>query len=640
MKSRYPLAVAVLALLGAVAGPPRAEAATSACAAAKLKAVGKKASCLLTLDAKDAGKGGGVDTTKEMKCMSALASAFTKAEAKPPCPTTGDASARENDVDDFRSTIDGLLEVPTLPNTCQGAKLKAAAKKAKCLLGVYSTAAKKGSAPDATKLQKCRDALTKAFTKAEAKPPCNTTGDANNVETTIDDFATSVNGALLPTTTTSPTTTTTGATTTTTGATTTTTSGPPPRRRGHYHDDGATTTTTGATTTTTGATTTTTGATTTTTGATTTTTGATTTTTGATTTTTGATTTTTSGATTTTTTSTTTTTTAVFAHLVTTNVTGTSFCGGAGLSPGPSAPFGGAIFSDTACTTANKLSDLGLACLDIGGGNATSVPPGPVVDGASNVFDISGSTLLASNGTGKFDCTKGAGPGKHCIGPTNNGAACTSDTGCDISIPGSCALDANCLFGPPLPIPNGGLSTCVINVIQTDASGTDNLSTGASTVDLPLFSRTHLTGNATSPCPKCISGTCNAGPRAGLACTPVGTQLTTHDCPPAPSGLLAPFPVPLSLSTSGSSKTAADGNFCPGQSAAGNPFGFSGAFGFGGQDAATPSPSASRRTGAARVISPTATRIRRCWARCSASRRRGRRPSTVRPTCRGLAESR
>jgi len=43
--------------------------------------------------------------------------------------------------------------------------------------------------------------------------------------------------------------------------------------------------------------------------------------------------------------------------------------------------------------------------------------------------------------------------------------------------------------------------------------------------------------------------------------------------------------VPLSLSTNssapGNSKTAADGNFCPGQTAAGNPFGFSGAFGFG-----------------------------------------------------------
>jgi hypothetical protein len=290
----------------------------------------------------------------------------------------------------------------------------------------------------------------------------------------------------------------------------------------------------------------------------------------------------------------------MFSKLRTTNVPGTSFCGGAGLTTPPSAPFGGAIFSDTACTT--KLSDLGLACLDLGGGNAVSVPPGPVVDGASNVFDLApgsggNSMLLPSDGTGKFDCTKGAGPGKHCISLENNGAACTFDSDCKASVPGSCALDANCLFGPPLPIANSGLSTCVINVIQTDASGNGNLCTGESNVDLPLFSRTILTGNGTSPCPKCISGTCNAGPNVGMPCTPVGTQLTTHECPPAPDGLLSPFPVPLSLSSSGSSKIAADGNFCPGQSAAGNPFGFSGAFGFGGQDAGHPIAECIQETG-------------------------------------------
>jgi hypothetical protein len=269
-----------------------------------------------------------------------------------------------------------------------------------------------------------------------------------------------------------------------------------------------------------------------------------------------------------------------FAHFVTTNLPGTSNCGGPGLSPLPSPPLGGAIFSDTACTT--KLADLGLACFDSGGGNAINVPPGPVVDGASTVFDISGSNLVASSGTGPRDCTKGAGPGKHCIGLTNNGAACTDDTSCDVAVPGSCALVENCFSGPPLPIANGGLSTCVINVIQTDASGTADLTTGASTVHLPLFSRTYLTGNAAAPCPKCISGTCNAGPKAGMPCTPVGTQLTTLDCPPSPAGLLSPFAVNLNpLSTSGASNTAADGNFCPGQSnTMSTTTGFSGAFGF------------------------------------------------------------
>src|SRR5262249_50535810 len=92
-----------------------------------------------------------------------------------------------------------------------------------------------------------------------------------------------------------------------------------------------------------------------------------------------------------------------------------------------------------------------------------------------------------------------------------------------------------------------------------------------------------VAGSAAGPCAKCIAGPCNAGPRAGMACTPVGTLLTTHDCPPDPAGLLSPFAVDLNpLSTAGASKVAGDGNFCPGQSnTVSTTTGFSGAFGFG-----------------------------------------------------------
>src|SRR5204862_603830 len=95
--------------------------------------------------------------------------------------------------------------------------------------------------------------------------------------------------------------------------------------------------------------------------------------------------------------------------------------------------------------------------------------------------------------------------------------ACTVDgdctcTGCNLS--GSCALDANCNFGPPLPIvsppPFGSLTTCVLNVVQTDASGTFVSGTGDSTIALPLSSRVYISGNTASPCPKCISGACVA----------------------------------------------------------------------------------------------------------------------------------
>src|SRR5207247_2413382 len=113
---------------------------------------------------------------------------------------------------------------------------------------------------------------------------------------------------------------------------------------------------------------------------------------------------------------------------------GTSSCGGTGLSTPPTAPFSGEIDSDTACTA--KLSDLGSSCLYIGGGANSAVPGGPTPAGASSYLDIgSGNALVASNGTGKLDCTKGSGPASECVdagvcvgGPTP-GATCFTATG-------------------------------------------------------------------------------------------------------------------------------------------------------------------------------------------------------------------
>jgi hypothetical protein len=265
---------------------------------------------------------------------------------------------------------------------------------------------------------------------------------------------------------------------------------------------------------------------------------------------------------------TTTTQSAAGAFLAFTNSPGTTNCGSAGLTSPPTAPFSGEIDSDMACTT--KISDLGLGCLYIGGGGATSVPPGATPDGAQNVFAISppgGSTLVASSGTSNQNCTKGAGPAKHCIGTTNFNGACTSDADCG-GTAGSCALDANCFFAAPLPIKNAGLSTCVVNVVQTDGSGTVDLAAGASSVTIPLSSRVYLTGNSASPCPTCVSGTCTTGQNAGGACSAGTNSLgTSVDCPPAASAFFAPLPVTLSpLGTGTSMVPGASGNFCGGSS--------------------------------------------------------------------------
>ncbi len=285
-------------------------------------------------------------------------------------------------------------------------------------------------------------------------------------------------------------------------------------------------------------------------------------------------------ASTTTTTSAASTTTTLGPRLSFTTTVGTTSCGGAGLATPPAAPVSGEIDSDTAGTT--KISDLGTGCLYFGGGNATIVAGGAIPDGATSILGITGgNTLVASSGTGLKTCTKAAGPGKHCIN-NNSMPMCTNDGNCGGST-GACALDANCFFGPPLPIvspaPFGSLTTCVLNAIQTDASGTVTLNTGDASVNLNLSSRVYITGNTASPCPKCLSNVCDTtwktntlttSPDSGKACTPTGSQLTTTDCRPSLPGFQAPLPINIMPLTTGHTiVTSSTGLFCPSQTNAG-----------------------------------------------------------------------
>lgn len=245
---------------------------------------------------------------------------------------------------------------------------------------------------------------------------------------------------------------------------------------------------------------------------------------------------------------------------------GSADCGGPAFSTPPSAPFAGEL--DDASST--KLSDLGTDCLSVGGGSATLVPPAKVPDGATTVLAATGLTgtmavLGPSSGTGPKDCTLGAGPGRHCVNgaPGTGGGACSADAQC--GVPGSCALDANCFFGPPLPL-GGPAAACVENVVLADMCGDVDLVGFATNVNSALSARVFLTGDAASPCPRCMSGKCTAGPNAGNGCQPVGTLATSLDCPPDPASFVGTITVVITpLSTEPQATSASSGLFCPGQ---------------------------------------------------------------------------
>ena len=340
----------------------------------------------------------------------------------------------------------------------------------------------------------------------------------------------SVCPGATPTTTTTSTTSTTSTTVSTTTSTTSTTL--------------ATTTTTTLATTTTTTTLATTTTTTTLATTTTTTTLATTTTTLATTTTTLATTTTTLATTTTTTTSTTTTTipsaNPSFIDFTTTTG-GASNCG--------------ATFNATSGGT--KLSDLKCGGLDLGGGFSTvleNISP----DGATNRFAVTGCAGTV--------CT---------LGPVN--------------VPPSGTIDCsatNCAFGPPLPIPNGGQTTCIVNKLSAPVSGQLDIAAGTtSNLGISLSSDTFITGSShvSQPCPRCVvsgtpsptnplSGTCDRGARSGLACITTNSQGLSKDCVPGGSdgsihvGIIPIALTPLttgSLVVPASSVVSGGGIFCP-----------------------------------------------------------------------------
>ena len=136
MIDRWKVVALAAGALFLVAGTASAQSAMNKCQGSKIKDAGKKAACLAGLQAKVAGSGATLDPAKVAKCEAKVGVAYGKLEGKGGCGTTGDATAIENKVDAFVDDLVTELAVGTLPNKCQGAKIKDAGKKAACLAGL------------------------------------------------------------------------------------------------------------------------------------------------------------------------------------------------------------------------------------------------------------------------------------------------------------------------------------------------------------------------------------------------------------------------------------------------------------------------------------------------------------------------
>ena len=148
-------------------------------------------------------------------------------------------------------------------------------------------------------------------------------------------------------------------------------------------------------------------------------------------------------------------------------------------------------------TTTNTGSTANLACngLYIGSGNGSLSLPAINPDSNKalqmDVACCTGETLMLE-------------------------ATTQADTG-DIET----CTSAGCFFGPPLPIPNAmspPTSTCVFNTYAEDVTGSATCSTGDANLDMPLLSKTFLTGDL-------LPRRCSGGTNPGGRCTTLGVDV-------------------------------------------------------------------------------------------------------------------
>jgi hypothetical protein len=92
------------------------------------------------------------------------------------------------------------------------------------------------------------------------------------------------------------------------------------------------------------------------------------------------------------------------------------------------------------------------------------------------------------------------------------------DTECTVCGAVGAGTGSGVQFGAPLPLFASNVPVCVVSRWREPIRGTVDEATGATSIDIKLFSDVYLT-DQNSVCPQCKNGQCNSGVRAGQSCT-------------------------------------------------------------------------------------------------------------------------
>ncbi|HXC51449.1 MAG TPA: PQQ-dependent sugar dehydrogenase [Candidatus Limnocylindrales bacterium] len=194
------VAAFIAALVLACAGQSAADPAANRCGGSKTKGAARYAKSFFACHASALRSGEAVDPECTSRAASKLASAFNKAELLGGCVTTDDETIAQGIVDDTRTSIDALLTPdPTdEARACAATKLQGAGRYLSGRLACYGKPAARGFGPNDECLEMAYERLVSAFSSAETRGGCTTTGELDAVRDLDEDAARSVVQALSP----------------------------------------------------------------------------------------------------------------------------------------------------------------------------------------------------------------------------------------------------------------------------------------------------------------------------------------------------------------------------------------------------------------------------------------------------------